>query len=120
MPSKLARGCAHGGCAVLTTDPSCYCPEHKKVHQRQQDSHRGSSAQRGYGIRWQRARRWFLAEHPVCVECYTKGVVEPSTTVDHRIPHRGDMKVFWDTTNWQALCKHHHDAKTARESGWGK
>jgi 5-methylcytosine-specific restriction protein A len=26
--------------------------------------------------------------------------------------------LFWDTTNWQALCKPHHDQKTAKETGW--
>lgn len=20
--------------------------------------------------------------------------------------------IFWDSSNWQALCKHHHDVKT--------
>ena len=40
-----------------------------------------------------------------------------STTVDHIIPHKGDRKLFWDKTNWQALCKPCHDAKTAREDG---
>lgn len=25
--------------------------------------------------------------------------------VDHIIPHRGDQKLFWDTTNWQSACE---------------
>jgi len=37
--------------------------------------------------------------------------------VDHIVPHRGDRALFWDTSNWQPLCKPHHDAKTAREDG---
>lgn len=37
--------------------------------------------------------------------------------VDHIIPHRGDMKLFWDEDNWQSLCKHCHDVKTAKEDG---
>lgn len=24
---------------------------------------------------------------------------------------------FWSVANWQALCKRHHDAKTAAEDG---
>ncbi len=37
--------------------------------------------------------------------------------VDHIIPHKGDQSLFWDSSNWQPLCKHHHDQKTAREDG---
>jgi 5-methylcytosine-specific restriction protein A len=35
--------------------------------------------------------------------------------VDHIIPHKGDMKLFWDTKNWSALCKWHHDSVKQRE-----
>ena len=24
--------------------------------------------------------------------------------LDHIVPHKGDMKVFWDRANWQGLC----------------
>jgi len=37
--------------------------------------------------------------------------------VDHVIPHRGDQELFWDTSNWQPLCKRCHDVKTAGEDG---
>jgi 5-methylcytosine-specific restriction protein A len=30
--------------------------------------------------------------------------------VDHIVPHRGDKKLFWDSSNWQALC----DGQTGR------
>ena len=33
------------------------------------------------------------------------------------VPHHGDMTLFWDEENWQALCKRCHDAKTASEDG---
>jgi 5-methylcytosine-specific restriction protein A len=35
--------------------------------------------------------------------------------VDHIVPHRGDAALFWQSTNWQSMCKQHHDAKTAIE-----
>lgn len=38
-----------------------------------------------------------------------------ATVVDHIIPHRGDQKLFWDRSNWQALCKSCHDSKTMTE-----
>lgn len=35
--------------------------------------------------------------------------------VDHIIPHRGDLRLFWDRTNWQGLCVGCHNRKTAQE-----
>jgi len=48
------------------------------------------------------------------VECERKGHVIPATVVDHIIPHRGDETLFWDESNWQALCKKCHDRKTGK------
>lgn len=31
------------------------------------------------------------------------------------IPHRGDLRLFWDRDSWRALCKRCHDQKTGRE-----
>ncbi|HOO52277.1 MAG TPA: HNH endonuclease signature motif containing protein, partial [Alphaproteobacteria bacterium] len=50
----------------------------------------------------------------LCVECERKGHVIPATVVDHIIPHRGDETLFWDESNWQALCKKCHDRKTGK------
>ena len=73
----------------------------------------------GLRPRWRRARAAYLARHPLCARCRGKGRIEPATTVDHIVPHRGDQKLFWDEANWAALCKPCHDAKTAREGRWG-
>ena len=80
---------------------------------------RPSAARRGYGPRWRRARRRYLARHPLCVACAAAERLEPATVVDHVVPHRGDQELFWDEANWAALCKPCHDAKTAREGRWG-
>ena len=48
--------------------------------------------------------------HPLCVMCQADGRVEPATVVDHIKPHRGDSAMFWDRSNWQSLCKRHHDS----------
>ncbi|MCT9125512.1 HNH endonuclease [Cupriavidus gilardii] len=37
--------------------------------------------------------------------------------VDHIVPHKGDSKLFWSRSNWQALCKPCHDRKAATEDG---
>lgn len=81
---------------------------------------RTSSAKRGYGRTWQKAREGFLAKHPLCEcdECKAGELrVRGATVVDHIIPHRGDMKLFWDRQNWQAMHTSCHSKKTAREDG---
>lgn len=64
--------------------------------------------------RWQRNRAIFLRAHPLCVECEAEGRLAAASVVDHRIPHRGNERMFWEVSNWQALCKWHHDRKTGR------
>jgi 5-methylcytosine-specific restriction protein A len=81
------------------------------------DSYRESSAKRGYNSKWRKARLAYLQAHPLCVKCLEKGTPVSATIVDHIIPHRGRYDLFWDSSNWQPLCKSCHDAKTAREDG---
>ena len=69
-----------------------------------------TSAQKGYGYRWQKARATYLAHNPLCVMCEKDGRVTLATVVDHKIPHKGDQQLFWDSGNWQSLCKRHHDS----------
>lgn len=119
MPFASPKPCKHSGCRNLTTQ-GAYCVEHAKAKQKQIESQRGSSTERGYGYRWQKASKAFLRAHPLC-QCDDCKEGEkrllPSQVVDHRIPHRGDMKLFWDSENWQAMHKVCHDRKTAREDG---
>jgi 5-methylcytosine-specific restriction protein A len=44
-----------------------------------------------------------------------QGRLVKATVVDHIVPHRGDVKLFWDENNWQSLCKSCHDHKTMTE-----
>lgn len=73
-----------------------------------------TSAQRGYGYKWQQARAQFLREHPLCVMCDADGRVEAATVVDHITPHRGDQSLFWRRSNWQSLCSTHHSRDKQR------
>ena len=115
MPSKLPKPCAHPGCPALTAER--YCERHRKQEAQRHDKERGTAAARGYYGRWQRARAAYLAKHPLCAECERQNRLTPATVVDHKTPHRGDMALFWDSENWQALCKPCHDKKTAKEDG---
>ena len=56
-----------------------------------------------------------LEDNPFCVKCYEEGHITLATVVDHIVPHRGDQKLFWDRSNWQPLCEHHHNVKTMTE-----
>lgn len=86
------------------------------VHQAKASGRRGTAHQRGYTSAWQRASRAFLAAHPLCEcdDCRKNGLVRAAEVVDHFIPHRGDMTLFWDESNWRAMTKRCHDKKTAR------
>lgn len=79
---------------------------------------RRKTAERGYGARWQKARAEYLSrpENVLCVMCGAEGRITAATVVDHITPHRGDEALMWDESNWQPLCKPHHDgAKQALE-----
>lgn len=80
---------------------------------------RGGATARGYNYRWEKARKRFLTQHPLCCMCLGQGRVEPATVVDHKVPHRGDQALFWSPANWQSLCKPHHDAAKQAEEHRG-
>ena len=69
-----------------------------------------SAAKRGYGHKWRVYRLSFLKANPLCVYCAKTGRVTIATVVDHIVPHRGDMTLFWQASNHQALCKACHDS----------
>ena len=62
--------------------------------------------------RWRKARQWFLAVNPLCKQCELEGYTTGATEVDHVVPHRGDVTLFWDSGNWSALCRSCHSKKT--------
>lgn len=114
MPSKPKRPCSVSACPNLTQER--FCSDHTD-RAKQPDRKRGTSAQRGYGSQWRKARAGFLRKNQLCVQCKEQGLIVEATVVDHIKPHKGDKMLFWDRLNWQALCKQHHDTKTAREDG---
>ena len=112
MANKPLRPCRHPGCPELTRD-GC-CPKH-----RPQRTGRRVSAQwhnlYSLPIWTQDLRPAQLLAEPWCRACARRGVRTRATVVDHIRPHRGDWALFTDRSNLQSLCKHCHDAKTARE-----
>ena len=117
MPSAAPRPCTYPGCRSLVRDGSARCGAHVRKARQESDAQRGTAHERGYSAAWQRARAGFLRSHPLCMECTKDGSVGLATVVDHVVPHKGDTALFWDSDNWQGLCKPHHDRKTATEDG---
>jgi 5-methylcytosine-specific restriction protein A len=113
MPFKPMKPCKHPGCPNLVPAGKLYCDQHAPLHR--DEIMRPPAAKRGYGARWQRLSRAYLKSHPLCVKCLEQGRYTKATVVDHRVPHRGDPVLFWDESNWQALCKPCHDRKTFTE-----
>ena len=111
MPRFPDHPCRHPGCPKLVPKGKKYCDDHIALHPEEVRS----AASRGYDARWRRLSKLFLLSHPLCVECQREGRYVKATVVDHIRPHRGDPELFWDPSNWQALCKHHHDVKTRNE-----
>jgi len=109
MAGRAPKVCAHPGCYAVVPAGS-FCEKHQK-----RDVDRRNSYQRGYTKKWARARLWYLAQHPLCVECLKRGKLVSATQVDHIQPHQGDMTLFWDSDNWQALCHSCHSRKTLAE-----
>lgn len=79
-----------------------------------------TAAQRGYDARWRRARLTFLRANPYCQMCRQVGRVTRATVVDHITPHKGDLALFWDAANWQALCATCHSAGKQAQETTGK
>jgi 5-methylcytosine-specific restriction endonuclease McrA len=66
---------------------------------------RPSSAARGYGRRWRKARAEFLKNHALCEHCLREGRETPATCIDHASGHDEKRSGFWDTSKWVASCR---------------
>lgn len=107
VPLSAPRPCTQPGCRALVRGaPRCV------EHQRKREQERGTSTQRGYDSRWRKARLAYLKRHPLCVLCSERGRIVPAGVVDHIRDHKGDRRLFWDSTNWRALCAPCHNART--------
>ena len=64
---------------------------------------------------WRSAAKSHLARNPICVFCEQYNRLTPAQCVDHIIPWRGDVKLFWEHGNWQSLCNTCHGRKGMAE-----
>lgn len=64
---------------------------------------------------WRKIRAIKIQKNPLCEICFKKGNQSISKNVDHIIDHKGNIKLFLDYKNLQALCVSCHRKKSARE-----
>lgn len=107
MPWAAPRHCAAGHKPFTGSR----CPACAGAAKAAADARRPSAHDRGYTSKWAESRTAFLKRHPRC------GCGAIATVVDHTIPHKGDMKLFWDRTNWNSMCASCHGRKTVLEDG---
>ena len=115
MPYRSKKPCSSPGCGELVDVGNTYCRKHRKKYFEKDRQKRGTASSRGYSSRWRRVSRLYLKKNPLCAQCLTEGRVVPAEVVDHIVPHRGDYKLFWDSSNWQGLCTLHHNRKIGKE-----
>ena len=74
-----------------------------------------------YDSRWARASKAFLLANPDCVYCLANktGLPNKSEVTDHIVPHHGDIDLFWNPENWQALCHRCHNSDKQAEERAG-
>ena len=53
---------------------------------------------------WHKLRAKHLKRNKWCAYCRDLRIQTLATTVDHRVPHRGDPDLFYDEGNLQSLC----------------
>ncbi len=78
--------------------------------------------------RWQRLKKLYLSEHPLCEVCLARGRYEPATSVHHKYSftlmtdYDSAMRVAFDESNLCAICDrchgivHHQVGQTTGQS----
>jgi 5-methylcytosine-specific restriction protein A len=114
MPVRAPRVCSCG--KVVASGQRCAC---RRASAKAHDAERGTAAQRGYGARWQRESKAFLAEpgHERCA-C---GCGRLADMVDHIRAPKGDQALFWMRSNWQPFARICNTRKAiTTEGGFGR
>jgi 5-methylcytosine-specific restriction protein A len=108
MPLAPLRACPVPGCAVLVRRGRCRLHAVAKEHARPNRDVR----------QWYCTPLWFQVRQQVLVDaaytCAQCGVIQANLAVDHIEKHHGNLDVFWNRANLQALCPTCHGRKTAR------
>lgn len=81
--------------------PTMFVPERAVYNREPPDK-------RGYDSVWRKLRGQFLARHPLCLWCKTKGITTPATMVHHLKPIKKVKELRLDDDNLVSLCRSCH------------
>ena len=114
MPTKPMRPCRKPGCLALVQGGYC------EVHTPKRSNDRSDAAKEWHRLYllpiWtDDLRPAQLLREPFCEECARQGKRVRATDVDHRVDHKGDMRIFTDRSNLRSLCHSCHSRKTAKD-----
>lgn len=112
MPNKPRRFCQHPGCGNLADGQ--YCSEH--ANSRRPRDNRRNAGERGYDLRWQRFRDWYLEQpgNQFCKLHISPGCTVVADCIDHIRPlELGGEK--YDLNNLQPACLRCNTVKGQRE-----
>jgi 5-methylcytosine-specific restriction protein A len=120
MPTRPRAPCTTPGCGEITPNGG-RCARCRTRKRSDSDRTRGTSAQRGYGNRWQRSvRPDYLTRHPRCALCG-----KASTVPDHYPRSRRELVAAGVPNpdvdeHLRPLCDPCHRGETARRQpgGW--
>jgi len=122
----MKKLCLKPGCNRIANPNTGHCDQHydlyvekeekRKEYLKGAEAYRRKIKNRPYiklynSAQWRRMSNKKLSDEPICQICEK----HLSTAVDHIEPHRGDLKLFFNYNNLQALCKKCHSKKTAKE-----
>ena len=68
---------------------------------------------------WRALRAHQLARQPLCQRCSTDQRPVSATVVNHKLPHKGDARLFFDPGNLESTCKPCHDGLIQSEERRG-
>ncbi len=112
MKTKI---CKKAGCGRTCAQNKNYCSLHSDLENKQKIFTYREKSKAYHNLyetyRWKTFSKDFLKSHPFCYICGAK-----SQVVDHIVPHRGDLSLFYDVNNVQTLCASCHSRKTLKEN----
>jgi len=82
-----------------------------------------TSRESGYNPVWDRKSKRFLRDNPFCCDPFGRhrGQLVDANVTGHRIPHRGNVALLFDESNWFALCWSCNSYQSANyDGGFGR
>jgi 5-methylcytosine-specific restriction protein A len=58
--------------------------------------------------RWRKIAKMHLDSSPLCSPCLLSDKETPGTIVHHKIPHKGNASLFYDSSNLESVCASCH------------